>query len=51
LLREEQLAKVRRCQDIVREWDDPNDFSLWSEVFASSLSSSGGESSPSSARS
>ena len=29
LLREEQLAKVRRCQDIVKDWEDPNDFSLW----------------------
>ena len=50
LLREEQMAKVRACQDIVHDWDDPDDFSLWREVFASSLSSSGDESSPSSAR-
>jgi hypothetical protein len=50
LLREEQLAKVQECQDIVHDWDDPDDFSLWREVFASSLSSSGGESSPSSAQ-
>ena len=38
LLREEQLAKVRACQDIVHDFDDPDDFSLWREVFASSRS-------------
>ena len=50
LLREEQLAKVRRCQDIVKDWDDPDDFSLWREVFSSSLSSASGDVPPSSAR-
>ena len=50
LLREEQIAKVRRCRDIVKDWDDPNDFSLWREVFASSLSSASGDVPPSSAQ-
>jgi hypothetical protein len=49
LLREEQLEKVRRCKDIVRDWDDPDDFSLWREVFASSLSSASGDVPPSAA--
>jgi hypothetical protein len=47
LLRDEQIEKVRRCKNIVHDWDDPDDFSPWREVFASSLSSSGDESSPS----
>jgi hypothetical protein len=49
LLREEQLARVRACRDIVRDWDLPNDFSLWREVFASSLSSASGDVPPSAA--
>jgi hypothetical protein len=39
LLREEAWAKVRACEDIVHAWEDPDDFSVWREVFASSLSS------------
>jgi hypothetical protein len=50
LLREEQIAKVRRCRDIVHDWDDPNDFSLWREVFASSLFSASGDVPPSAAQ-
>ena len=50
LLREEELAKVRACRDIVRDWDDPDDFSLWREVFASSRSSASAAATPTSAR-
>jgi hypothetical protein len=34
LLREEELARVRACKDIVRNWDDPPDFSWWKPIFA-----------------
>jgi hypothetical protein len=27
-------AKLHACEDIVHDWDDPNDFSLWVPVFA-----------------
>jgi len=29
----ELLARIRVCDDIVHDWDDPNDFSLWQRAF------------------
>ena len=26
-------AKLRNTKDIVHDWDDPNDFSMWKSVF------------------
>jgi hypothetical protein len=30
----ETAAKLRNAKDIVHDWDDPRDFSMWASAFA-----------------